>query len=91
MFDIADLDYEPLQSNVNFSSGISDSIIYINTKNDSMSEQNELFEVTAVLPDNRGSCKSTVTIIDTSKLVIFKFIILHNYYHIYGYTQNYYF
>ena len=45
-----------------------------------MSEQNESFEVTAVLPDNRGTCKSTVTIMDASKLVICKFIILCTYY-----------
>ena len=77
VFDIADLDYDALQSKINFSAGANDSKIHINTRYDSMSEQNEIFEVTAVLPDNRGICKSTVTIIDAGELIICKFIVLH--------------
>ena len=56
-----------------FPKGITTDKILISTHNDSMLEINEQFVVYALLPEDRGVCSTTVTIVDNSKLIIYKY------------------
>lgn len=67
---ITDEDFHPkLPGNVTLDGGKKVVRIPIDTKRDTLFEENELFEVIASPPSDSGlSCKTNVTIIDNSKL-----------------------
>ena len=65
-----DSDYNAPQNNVQFSSTSTRRLIPISIRKDRVREEEESFVVIASLPEDRGSCNTTVTIMDASKLVI---------------------
>lgn len=56
--------------NVNFYSTSTRRLIPISIRKDRVREEEESFVVIASLPEGRGSCNTTVTIMDASKLAI---------------------
>lgn len=75
-----DFDYDTSESQSVFSAGNKRNTIHINTRSDSLDEKGELFFVIALLPENRGSCTTTITIVDKSKLL---YMYIHTYRHTY--------
>ena len=60
-------------SRVTFSAGETQKFIPFTARNDSVFEFFESLTIHAQLSDNRGSCKTRVTIVDNSKLNIFHY------------------
>ena len=66
-----DTDYSALTDRAIFPAEIQGKIVplTISTTVDSILESNEIIEVVAVLPENRGTCSAQVIIVDDSKLL----------------------
>ena len=62
-------------SSVRFSVGEIIKFIHFDARNDSIFEFVESLTIRAQLPNNQGSCKTRVSIVDDSKLVIY-FVIM---------------
>ena len=71
---ITDSDYVARTSSVHFSAGETIKFIPFMARNDRTFEFVESLTIRAQLPDNKGSCKTRVNIVDNSKLFIYSVI-----------------